>query len=66
VSLGVGVAALIMHVSLVWRGGTALVAGDVSVAFLVVGLLSMASLPWFLRLDRQAGAEVSGRLARSG
>ena len=63
-SLGVGVAALIMHTSLVWRGGTALAAQDVSVAFLVVGLISLGSLPWFLRLDRQAGAEVSGRLAR--
>jgi hypothetical protein len=62
----VGVAALIMHLSLVWRGGAALATQDVSAAFLVVGLLSMASLPWFLRLDRQAGAEVSGRLARSG
>ena len=64
-SLGVGVAALIMHVSLVLRGGAALAAQDVYPAFLIVGLISLGSLPWFLRLDRQAGAEVSGRLARS-
>jgi hypothetical protein len=65
-SLGVGVAALILHTSLVWRGGTALAAQDVRPAFMVVGLLSLASLPWFVRLDRQAGAEVSGRLVRPG
>ena len=63
-SLGVGFAALVMHINLVLRGGTTLTAQDVSPAFLVVGLVSLASLPWFLRLDRHAGAEVSGRLAR--
>ena len=62
-SLGVGFAAFLLHLSLVLRGGVQLAARDVSPAFLVVGLLSLASLPWFLRLDRQAGAEVSGRLA---
>lgn len=60
-SLGVGFAALILHVGLVLRDGTALAAQDVTPAFLVVGLVSLASLPWFLRLDRSAGAEVSGR-----
>ncbi len=63
-SLGVGFAALLLHLSLVWRGGTELATRDVWPAFLVVGLLSLGSLPWFLRLDRQAGAEVSGRLRR--
>jgi hypothetical protein len=61
-SLGVGFAALVMHVSLVWRGGTSLATQDISPAFFIVGLISLASLPWFLRLDRHAGAEVSGRL----
>jgi MFS family permease len=63
-SLGVGFAALLLHLSLVWRGATELATRDVWPAFLVVGLLSLGSLPWFLRLDRQAGAEVSGRLRR--
>lgn len=65
-SLGVGFAALLLHISLVLRGGAALAAVDVYPAFLVVGLVSLASLPWFLRLDRHAGAEVSGRLAAQG
>jgi EmrB/QacA subfamily drug resistance transporter len=63
-SLGVGFAALLLHASLVLRGGTTLTTRDVWPAFLVVGVVSLASLPWFLRLDRQAGAEVSGRLVR--
>ena len=59
-SLGVGFAALLLHVSLVLRGGAALATQDISPAFLVVGLVSLSSLPWFLRLERTAGAEVSG------
>ena len=59
-SLGVGFAALLLHLSLVWRGGSTLATQDVSPAFLVVGLVSLASVPWFLRLHPAAGAEVSG------
>ena len=62
-SLGVGFAALLLHASLLVRGGTTLQTQDVTPAFLVVGLVSLLSLPWFLRLDRHAGAEVSGRMA---
>ena len=58
--LGVGFAALLLHGSLMLRGGMDLAARDVSPAFLVVGLVSLASLPWFFRLPRLAGAEVSG------
>ncbi len=65
-SLGVGFAALLLHLSLSWRGGDALMTRDVWPAFLVMGVMSLLSLPWFLRLDRHAGAEVSGRLARRG
>ena len=59
-SLGVGFAALLLHGSLMLRGGMELATRDVSPAFLVVGLVSLASLPWFFRLPRLAGAEVSG------
>ena len=59
-SLGVGFAALLLHLTLIARGGSALTTRDISPAFLVVGLLSLASIPWFLRLQHTAGAEVSG------
>ncbi len=59
-SLGVGFAALLLHVSVVLRGGSALAVQDIAPAFLVVGLVSLSAVPWFLRLHRSAGAEVSG------
>ena len=61
-SLGVGFAALLLHLSLMLHGGTALATRDITPAFLVVGLVSLSSIPWFLRLERTAGAEVSGSL----
>jgi hypothetical protein len=60
VSMGVGLAALAIHLSMVMRGGTTLLTRDISPAFLIVGLVSLCSIPWFLGLDRLAGAEVSG------
>ena len=60
ISVGVGLAALLLHLSVTWRGGATLTTQDISPAFLIVGLVSLASIPWFLRLDRAAGAEVSG------
>ncbi len=60
ISVGVGLAAMLLHLGMIWRGGTTLTTQDISPAFLVVGFVSLASVPWFLRLDRLAGAEVSG------
>lgn len=59
-SLGVSVAALALHVSLKLRGAEVLTATDFSVAFIVVGLLSLASALLFVPLEYHAGAEVSG------
>ena len=60
ISIGVGLAALVIHLSLIMRGGTILTTRDISPAFLIVGIVSLCSVPWFLRLDPRAGAEVSG------
>ena len=43
------------------RGGTALVAGDFYPAFVGVAMISLLSVPFFLRMSPDAGAEVSGR-----
>ena len=57
-SVGVGVAALVLHVAV---GGAALPsAGDFLPAFFVVGGIAALSIFAFLRLPRAAGAEVSG------
>jgi EmrB/QacA subfamily drug resistance transporter len=59
-SLGVTVAALVLHVSLVLRGSSTLNATDFGAAFVVIGILALASTLFFIPLEHHAGAEVSG------
>jgi MFS family permease len=62
-SLGVGLAAALVH-ALSMRGGRhPLTAGDISPAFVIVALTSLLALFFYLRLPKDAGAEVSGRKA---
>jgi EmrB/QacA subfamily drug resistance transporter len=63
-SIGVGIGALILHVTLVLRGGMTLSSSDFIPAFLIVGIISFSSVVQFLRLPPEAGVELSGR--RSG
>lgn len=63
VSFGVGLGALILHLTLAVRGATVLAAGDFWPAFVVVGLISMVSALVFLPLPADAGSSVSGRQA---
>jgi EmrB/QacA subfamily drug resistance transporter len=60
-STGVGAGALLLQMTLHWRGGTALAAADFYPAFAAVGLISLSSVPFFLKMAPDAGAEVSGR-----
>jgi MFS family permease len=63
-SAGVAIGALMVDMSLRWRGAAStddLMASDFTVAFLVVALISAASALWFWRLPTDAGAEMSGR-----
>jgi hypothetical protein len=59
-SLGVTVAALVLHISLSLRSSTTLDANDFAAAFIVIGVLSLASTLFFIPLEHHAGAEVSG------
>ena len=59
-SLGVTVAALVLHLSLVMRASTTLDADDFAAAFIVIGVLALCSALFFLPLEYHAGAEVSG------
>ena len=58
---GVATAALLLHTVMTVRGGTALVAADFYPVFVGVAMISLLSLPFFLRMSPDAGAEVSGR-----
>jgi hypothetical protein len=56
-------AALFLHTTLLLRGGAGLVAADFHPAFAAVAALSLLSVPFFLRMSPDAGAELSGRAA---
>ena len=45
------------------RGGTALAAPDFYPVFMAVAMISLLSVPFFLKMAPDAGAEVSGRAA---
>ena len=60
-SIGVGLAALVVHISLSWHERSTLTPDDVAPAFFTLGLLSVASAVIFWRLPRNAGAELSDR-----
>jgi EmrB/QacA subfamily drug resistance transporter len=62
ISAGVAVGALMVEMSLSWRGATEFTAADFTPAFLVVAAISASSAIWFWRLPADAGAEMSGRL----
>jgi hypothetical protein len=60
-SLGVGVAATLLHFIQLARGEPQLTWQAISPAFLVVGAVTLISMFWFVRLPRDAGDEMSGR-----
>lgn len=62
-SLGVGIAALTLHLSLAWNGRTQLAQTDVATAFVIVALISLPQLFYYWRLPHTAGSELSGRSA---
>lgn len=60
---GVASGALLLQLMLLSRGQTALAAADFYPAFMGAAMISLASVPFFLRMSPDAGAEVSGRPA---
>jgi hypothetical protein len=60
-SFGVGLAALVVHMSLVWHDRTTVTVGDVTPAYLTLGALSLLSVLVFWLLPKKAGAELSER-----
>ena len=58
---GVATGALLLQLLLLLRGGTALSAADFYPAFIGVAMISLLSVPFFMRMASDAGAEVSGR-----
>jgi hypothetical protein len=62
--LGVSLAAILINGSQTLRGADRLALADFRLAFVAVGLIAIAASALFLRLDADAGAEVSGHRPR--
>ena len=60
-SVGIGLAAALMHFFMVARGEDQLTAAAISPAFVVTGLITLISLVFFIPLPRDAGDEMNGR-----
>ena len=58
---GVATGAMLLYLLLAARGESHLTPLDFSLAFAGVGVVGMVSVPFFLRMSPDAGAEVSGR-----
>ncbi|HYD99767.1 MAG TPA: DHA2 family efflux MFS transporter permease subunit [Alphaproteobacteria bacterium] len=59
-SLGVGLGAMLLQATVLWRGGGAVEAADFTPAFLLIGLVAIGSALVFRRLEADAGQVVSG------
>ncbi len=61
-SFGVGVGALLLHMTLVMSGKPVLTASDFSPAYFIIAAIGLTSVLFFWPLPPNAGDEVSGRL----
>jgi EmrB/QacA subfamily drug resistance transporter len=63
--LGVAFAAMALNLVLVLGGGSpaAISLGDIRVTFILMAVVTLASARWFMQLEPEAGAEVSGHRA---
>jgi len=61
ISLGVGVAAVTLNLSMNWRGAQTLEIQDVALGFLVIGVIAGLSSLSFARLAQDAGAQLNSR-----
>ncbi len=62
---GIAFVAALLHLSLDWRGASALTTFDFKVAFAGAAVMALLCLPFGLALDHDAAAEVSGHQAKS-
>jgi hypothetical protein len=60
-SIGIGLAATLLHVSMQAHGEKTLTVGVISPVFLVIGAVTFIGLAFYLRLPRDAGDEMNGR-----
>jgi MFS family permease len=60
-SFGVGLVALVVHLSLTWHGRLAIASEDIALGYFAIGFMVLASVVVFYRLPSHAGVELSDR-----
>jgi EmrB/QacA subfamily drug resistance transporter len=60
-SFGVGLVALVVHLSLSWHDRVAIAPEDIALGYFTIGAMALASVVVFYRLPSHAGVELSGR-----
>ena len=60
-SIGIGLAALLLHATMQLRGETRITVDAVAPVFVIIGLITFISLAYYVRLPRNAGDEMAGR-----
>jgi EmrB/QacA subfamily drug resistance transporter len=63
-SVGIGLAATLIHFLMLARHETRLAWDAVTPAFAIIGLVTFVSLGWYVRLPKDAGSELHGRRGR--
>ena len=61
-SIGIGLAAMLLHTFMVMKGEHHLTPATISPAFMVIGAITFISLAFYVRLPKDAGDEMNGRL----
>lgn len=60
-SVGIGLAAMLIHFISLWQGERVLTWRAVTPAFLVIGLITFVAIAWYVRLPADAGSELHSR-----
>ena len=60
-SVGIGLAAALMHMFMVMTGQRQLTVSSIAPVFIVIGAATLVSLPFFVRLPKTAGDDMNGR-----
>jgi hypothetical protein len=60
-SVGIGLAATLLHFISQWRGEARLTWDSVTPAFAVIGMITFVSLLWYARLPADAGSVLHAR-----
>jgi hypothetical protein len=63
-SVGIGLSASLLHLLMTLQGATRMTPEVVAPAFVILGLVTMVSMLWFVRLPADAGDEMNGRVSR--